>query len=462
MKGIRKILLASLLTLTMAGSVSAASLSGGMKGPEVSQLQQQLIDCGYFARQVDGDYGSTTVKAVELFQKDHGLHVTGIADDATQAAIKRAKGGTRAGGGVLIAEGNTGGTLITYQQILQAKGYLKGAVDGRYGPGTVKAVSDFQKASGLPVSGVIDESTASALQAADPKLGQKVNVEMARQAQAHKSSSQKVTSAPAVNALPRTAPSRAAPSTGGRTYLFGKGDQGPDVASIQTKLKKAGFLSDKADGIYGDNTVKAVSAFQKKLGLPVTGNVDARTLSVLNKVIAKNNRQSGSQMEDELELGDSGDRVVKLQNLLLLHGYNPGGVDGQFGNGTKKAVMKLQKKNSMPLTGVVDDEVWNRLNRAPYLKKDYSKVMTMQSTAYTPDVGPTGMTYSGNYAGKGHAAVDPNVIPIGSVIFVEGYGYALADDIGGSIKGNIIDVGVDTMEQAYSWGNKQVKVYLVR
>lgn len=461
MKGIRKILLASLLTLTMAGSVSAASLSGGMKGPEVSQLQQQLIDCGYFARQVDGDYGSTTVKAVELFQKDHGLHVTGIADDATQAAIKRAKGGTRAGGGVLIAEGNTGGTLITYQQILQAKGYLKGGVDGRYGLGTVKAVSDFQKASGLPVSGVIDESTASALQAADPKLGQKVNAEMARQAQVHKSSSQKVTSAPAVNALPRTAPSRAAPSTGGRTYLFGKGDQGPDVASIQTKLKKAGFLSDKADGIYGDNTVKAVSAFQKKLGLPVTGNVDARTLSVLNKVIAKNNRQSGSQMEDELELGDSGDRVVKLQNLLLLHGYNPGGVDGQFGNGTKQAVMKLQKKNSMPLTGVVDDEVWNRLNRAPYLKKDYSKVMTMQSTAYTPDVGPTGMTYSGNYAGKGHAAVDPNVIPIGSVIFVEGYGYALADDIGGSIKGNIIDVGVDNLKQAQQWGNRTVKVYLI-
>lgn len=461
MKGIRKILLASLLTLTMAGSVSAASLSGGMKGPEVSQLQQQLIDCGYFARQVDGDYGSTTVKAVELFQKDHGLRVTGVADDATQAAIRQAKGGTRQGGGVLIAEGNTGGTLITYQQILQAKGYLKGGVDGRYGPGTVKAVSDFQKASGLPVSGVIDESTASALQAADPKLGQKVNAEMARQAQAHKSSSQKVTSAPAVNALPRTAPSRAAPSTGGRTYLFGKGDQGPDVASIQTKLKKAGFLSDKADGIYGDNTVKAVSAFQKKLGLPVTGNMDARTLSVLNKVIAKNNRQSGSQMEDELELGDSGDRVVKLQNLLLLHGYNPGGVDGQFGNGTKQAVMKLQKKNSMPLTGVVDDEVWNRLNRAPYLKKDYTKVMTMQSTAYTPDVGPTGMTYSGNYAGKGHAAVDPNVIPIGSVIFVEGYGYALADDIGGSIKGNIIDVGVDNLKQAQQWGNRTVKVYLI-
>ena len=457
MKGIRKILLASLLTLTMAGSVSAASLSGGMRGPEVSQLQQQLIDCGYFARQVDGDYGSTTVKAVELFQKDHGIRVTGIADDATQAAIKRAKGGTRTGGGVLIAEGNTGGTLITYQQILQAKGNLKGGVDGRYGPGTVKAVSDFQKASGLPVSGVIDESTASALQALSPELAKKIN--KGTTLSAHQSV---VKSASSGAAASKVVPSRAAPSSGGRTYLFGKGDQGPDVASIQSKLKKAGFLSDKADGIYGDNTVKAVSAFQKKIGIPVTGNVDARTLSVLNRVIDKGNRGTGSQIEDELTLGDSGDRVIKLQNLLLLHGYNPGGVDGQFGNGTKQAVMKLQKKNSMPLTGVVDEGVWNRLSRAPSLTGDYKQMMSMQATAYAPNVGGTGFTYSGNYAGKGHAAVDPAVIPIGSILFVEGYGYCIADDIGRSVKGNIIDVGVDTIEQAYNWGSKQVKVYLVR
>ena len=190
--------------------------------------------------------------------------------------------------------------------------------------------------------------------------------------------------------------------------------------------------------------------------------MDARTLSVLNRVIDKGNRSTGSQIEDELTLGDSGDRVIKLQNLLLLHGYNPGGVDGQFGNGTKQAVMKLQKKNSMPLTGVVDEGVWNRLSRAPSLTGDYKQMMSMQATAYAPNVGGTGFTYSGNYAGKGHAAVDPAVIPIGSILFVEGYGYCIADDIGRSVKGNIIDVGVDTIEQAYNWGSKQVKVYLVR
>ena len=154
--------------------------------------------------------------------------------------------------------------------------------------------------------------------------------------------------------------------------------------------------------------------------------------------------------------------MIKLQNLLLLHGYNPGGVDGQFGNGTKQAVMKLQKKNSMPLTGVVDEGVWNRLSRVPSLTGDYKQMMSMQATAYAPNVGGTGFTYSGNYAGKGHAAVDPAVIPIGSILFVEGYGYCIADDIGRSVKGNIIDVGVDTIEQAYNWGSKQVKVYLVR
>ena len=87
----------------------------------------------------------------------------------------------------------------------------------------------------------------------------------------------------------------------------------------------------------------------------------------------------------------------------------------------------------------------------------------MDATAYTPyDGGGSGYTYSGNKAGKGHAAVDPKVIPIGSILFVEGYGYCIADDIGGTVIGNHIDICVDTVDQAYQWGVRTVKVYLVR
>lgn len=88
----------------------------------------------------------------------------------------------------------------------------------------------------------------------------------------------------------------------------------------------------------------------------------------------------------------------------------------------------------------------------------------MKSTAYTPmDGGGSGHTALGNYAGKGHAAVDPDVIPLGSLVYIEGYGYAICDDIGGSIHGNIIDVGVDNYDQAYEWGYKEkVNVYLIQ
>lgn len=88
----------------------------------------------------------------------------------------------------------------------------------------------------------------------------------------------------------------------------------------------------------------------------------------------------------------------------------------------------------------------------------------MEATAYTPNDGNgNGHTALGGFAGKGHAAVDPNVIPLGSIVFIEGYGYAICDDIGGAIHGMIIDVGVDTLDQAYAWGTKpRVTVYLIK
>jgi len=58
-------------------------------------------------------------------------------------------------------------------------------------------------------------------------------------------------------------------------------------------------------------------------------------------------------------------------------------------------------------------------------------------------------------------AVDPNVIPLGSKVYVDGYGYAVAADTGGAIKGNRIDVFFPTKEQAYRWGSRKVKVTII-
>lgn len=58
-------------------------------------------------------------------------------------------------------------------------------------------------------------------------------------------------------------------------------------------------------------------------------------------------------------------------------------------------------------------------------------------------------------------AVDPNVIPLGSRVFVEGYGEAIAGDTGGAIVGNKIDVHFATVDACYQWGVRSVQVTIL-
>lgn len=94
----------------------------------------------------------------------------------------------------------------------------------------------------------------------------------------------------------------------------------------------------------------------------------------------------------------------------------------------------------------------------------YRVVHTMEATAYTPDLNGygTGYTATGVKAAEGQIAVDPRVIPLGSKVYVEGYGYAVATDTGGAIRGNRIDVVIEGMDRAYQFGRKHgVKVYVL-
>lgn len=421
---------AAAIWLVASLTASAQTLTVGMSGSEVTSLQNDLVAAGYLARTVDGDYGSTTKEAVALFQKAKGLPVTGRADDDTRAAIERAAGaGYRPGGGVVYAEGNRGSMISGMQVRLQAAGYLKGGIDGVYGADTTNAVKAFQKAKGIPVSGAIDEMTYSALRNVDSSS-----------ASYESSGGEEGSSA----------------SRGASLYIIG--DSGSEVSSIQRKLKKMGYLDGSADGIYGGDTASAVKAFQDDEGLSATGMVDGDTLARITSEYAA---QSG---ETVLSPGDSGKKVIRLQNKLLLHGYNPGSVDGVYGEDTAEAVCRLQAEENLARTGIADGDVWDRLDSAPRFTGNYKKVFHMEATAYTPNDGDgRGRTAMGGYAGKGHAAVDPNIIPLGSEVYIEGYGYAICDDIGGAIHGNIIDVGVDNYDQAYKWGLKpKVNVYLIR
>ncbi len=88
----------------------------------------------------------------------------------------------------------------------------------------------------------------------------------------------------------------------------------------------------------------------------------------------------------------------------------------------------------------------------------YSKVMNMLATAYTY----TGNnTASGTAPHYGVAAVDTGVIPMGTRLYVDNYGYATALDRGSAIKGNRIDLFFETRSEAVNWGLRKVKVYIL-
>jgi uncharacterized protein YabE (DUF348 family)/3D (Asp-Asp-Asp) domain-containing protein len=89
--------------------------------------------------------------------------------------------------------------------------------------------------------------------------------------------------------------------------------------------------------------------------------------------------------------------------------------------------------------------------------------LTMMATAYTRDcAGCSGYTAIGRLAGHGIVAVDPHVIPLGTRLFIPGYGAAVAGDTGGAIRGNRIDLGFNSRGDARSFGRRPITVYVLK
>lgn len=90
--------------------------------------------------------------------------------------------------------------------------------------------------------------------------------------------------------------------------------------------------------------------------------------------------------------------------------------------------------------------------------------MTMSATAYSTEANGMG-TYSATGINlKQHpscVAVDPSVIPLGSIIWVSGYGVSVAGDTGTAIKGNVIDLHFATVAQSMAWGRRTVTVKIL-
>ena len=128
----------------------------------------------------------------------------------------------------------------------------------------------------------------------------------------------------------------------------------------------------------------------------------------------------------------------------------------------KKAVDRSSKRSTKP-------ESLKLAKRGSYPSRGYfsgRRIIDMRATAYTADPAENGGNRSGRTAiglkiGHGVVAVDPRIIPLGTRLFIEGYGHAVAADTGGAIKGHKIDLGCDTKRQMRKIGRRRVKVHIL-
>ena len=320
------------VTKTASSSSSASSttrLEKGSTGSDVKELQTKLKKLGYYDAYVDGSYGDTTAAAVKAFQKKYNLTADGIAGKETLKKLDSVyENANSAKDDDSLRMGDSGSAVKDLQTKLKKLGYYSGTVDSTFGSGTYAAVRAFQKKYNLTADGVAGSETLKKLDSAYKNADSDKDDDSLR-----------------------------------------KGATGSAVKDLQTKLKKLGFYNAYVDGSYGDTTVAAVKAFQKKYNLTADGVAGSETLKKLDS--AYKNADSDKD-DDSLRKGATGSAVKDLQTKLKKLGFYNAYVDGSYGDTTVAAVKAFQKKYNLTADGVAGSETLKKLDSA-YKNADSDK-----------------------------------------------------------------------------------------
>ncbi len=280
------------------------------------------------------------------------------------------------------------------------------------------------------------------------------------------------------------------------------GDRGAGVKEIQTYLIAQNLLQAAADGVYGTATVNAIKDFQSALGLEVDGICGAETykilraaaydeiditswrpgdyvpeppqnspaIAVLGAVRTVEEVVQYAGVGDVIKFGMKGEGVVHLQNKLTELGFYEGEVDGVCGTSTVNALKDFQRSCGIKADGICGRGTYSALdgdtqNFSEYELEPnfgYKRVVQVEATGYSRmEPGMSDYTATGTFCRRGVIATDPNFIPLGTKVFIPGYGYAVAEDTGGAIVNNCVDLAFDSVAECFEWGRRIVPIYIL-
>lgn len=180
----------------------------------------------------------------------------------------------------------------------------------------------------------------------------------------------------------------------------------------------------------------------------VAERIETRELVVPPPVVNQPDPGKEKGVEEVVQTGEEGLKTVTVKIRLE---------DGQDA-GSQTVEEKVVKE---PVPRIVSVGTRDTVNTSRGNMR-FREVRWMEATAYNPtDGAPHGLTATGIPARRGIVAVDPDVIPLGTRVYVPGYGVALAADVGGAIVGDRIDLCMEGYDEAWAFGRRMVKVYVI-
>lgn len=145
---------------------------------------------------------------------------------------------------------------------------------------------------------------------------------------------------------------------------------GSDVKEFQTLVTQKGFSCGSIDGKYGEKSVSACKSFQKSRGLSADGMCGDKTWAALRSTERRTLKVTSPLM--------SGEDVKEFQTLVKNHGFNPGSIDGKYGDNCKEACKKFQQAKGLSVDGICGSKTWTALDKSPSTSKPSSAHFKME------------------------------------------------------------------------------------
>ncbi|HFK0901046.1 TPA: resuscitation-promoting factor [Listeria monocytogenes] len=234
-----------------------------------------------------------------------------------------------------------------------------------------------------------------------------------------------------------------------------------------TKTKVSDLLAEKNIKLDQDDRVSPAkdSNLKEKMTVEVTyvnSKAEKKNEQVKFETVYKEDDSLNKGVEKVFQEGKNGKKVVEYKVTFENGKEKKRDVikENVTSNKTDKVVVRGTKEKvvATPVSNVSTSSATSSSSSSASSTPSGGKTYKMESTAYSGG-GTTayGINLSAN-PGLKVIAVDPRIIPLGSKVWVEGYGEAIAGDTGGAIKGNIVDVYFPNESQCYSWGRRMVTV----